>query len=314
MPDRWFVFVLATVLVVAWPALAQRAKPTRDLEGVWSNRSLTTLERRPVFRSLTLTEAEARKIETKIDGRPAIQADDIGHVDSEWWEPGLALARIDGQARTSWLVEPEDGRLPYTEAGLKKLTTAVAGNLTAFDGPEARPGPERCLMGAGSANGPPILNSSYNSNFRIVQTADHVVIVSEMVMSARIIPLRPTAPLPEAMRPWTGDPSGRWEGDTLVVETRGLHPGAAWRMPSRLYLSKDARVVERFTRVAPDALRYDFTVEDPATFTRPWRAEMILRPATAPMFEYACHEGNYALAGTLGGARQAEREASVAPR
>jgi hypothetical protein len=110
---------------------------------------------------------------------------------------------------------------------------------------------------------------------------------------------------------WTGDPVGRWEGDTLVVETRGLHPGAAWRMPSRLYLSKDARVVERFTRVAPGALRYDFTVEDPAIFTRPWRAETVMQAATAPMFEYACHEGNYSLSGVLAGARRAEREATA---
>ena len=309
MPDRWLAFLLSALLAAS-PAVAQRAKRPPDLEGVWSNRSLTTLERRPVFKGLTLSEAEARALEKTLDGRPAIPADDVGQAETEWWEPGLALARMDGQARTSWIVEPEDGRLPYSEAGLNKLNTALAGNLTAFDGPELRPGPERCLMGGGGSNGPPIQNPVYNGNYRIVQTPDHVVIVAEMVMDARVIPLRPAPPLPEAMRPWTGDPTGRWEGGTLVVETRGLHPGAAWRMPSRLYLSKDARVVERFTRVAPDALRYDFTVEDPAVFTRPWRAEMILRPATAPMFEYACHEGNYSLSATLAGARQAEREAA----
>lgn len=311
MPDRWFVLLISALLAVAMPATAQRTKRRPDLEGVWSNRSLTTLERRPVFKTLTLTEAEARKVETTLDGRPAIPADDTGHVDSEWWEVGLSLARIDGQARTSWIVEPEDGRLPYNEVGLRKLTAAVAANHTAFDGPEARPGAERCLMGAGGSTGPPIQNSAYNGNYRIVQTPDHVVIVSEMIMNARVIPLRRGSPLPESMRPWTGDPIGRWEGDTLIVETRGLHPAAAWRMPSRLYLSKDAHVVERFTRVAPDALRYDFTVDDPATFTRPWRAETILRPASAPMFEYACHEGNYSLAGTLAGARRAERDGAA---
>jgi hypothetical protein len=316
MPFRWLLLALTCVL--ASPAAAEPPSIPRlrdghpDLQGLWSNRSLTTLERRPVFKGLTLPDAEAKAFETRADGRPLIPADDIGQVDTEWWEPGLSLARIGGEARTSWIVEPQDGRLPYSDVGLRALTAAMVADRTAFDGPEARPGPERCLMGGGGAMGPPIQNPAYNGNYRIVQTADHVVIVSEMLAAARIVPLKPTPPLPEAMRPWTGDPTGRWEGDTLVVETRGLHPQAAWRMPSRLYLSKDARVVERFTRVSETELRYDFTVEDPATFTRPWRAEMVMRPATAPMFEYACHEGNYSLAGALGGARQAEREAKAA--
>ncbi|HEY0650655.1 hypothetical protein [Phenylobacterium sp.] len=308
MSDRWLALIVAALLA-APPAAAQRVRP--DLDGIWSNRSLTTLERRPAFKTLTLSEAEARAAEKALDGRPAIPADEVGQVETEWWEPGLALARVDGQARTSWIVEPADGRLPYSEAGLKALTAAQAADRNAFDGPEVRPGPERCLMGGGGATGPPIQNPVYNGNYRIVQTPDHVVIVSEMIMNARIIPLRPMPPLPESMRPWTGDPSGRWEGDTLVVETRGLHPGAAWRMPSRLYLSKDARVVERFTRVSETELRYAFTVEDPTVFTRPWRAEMLLRPATAPMFEYACHEGNYSLFGALAGARRIERDAAT---
>lgn len=313
MPDYRLVLVasLFAASALAGPRAPVVARP--DLEGVWSNRSLTSLERRPAFRALTLSESEARALEQRFDGRPMIPGDDTGQLDTEWWEAGQALARIDGQVRTSWIVEPEDGRLPYNDAGLRRLAAAMGANLTAFDGPEARPATERCLMGIGSSNGPPILNAAYNANYRIVQTPDHVVIVSEMVMDARIIPLRPRPPLPEAMRPWTGDPTGRWEGETLVVETRGLHPGAAWRMPIRLYLSKDARVVERFTRVAPDALRYDFTVDDPATYTRPWRAEMILRPATTPMFEYACHEGNYSMSGALAGARRVERETSPRP-
>ena len=311
MSCRSLALVLAAALTTS--AVAQPAKIPRlrdghpDLQGVWSNRSLTTLERRPSFKALTVTEAEATAFETGADGRPQIPADDVGQIDTEWWEPGAGLARIGGQARTSWIVEPENGRLPYNAAGLRALGAAMAANLTAFDGPEARPGPERCLTGSGGSTGPPIQNSAYNGNYRIVQTPEHVVIVSEMITAARIVPLKATSPLPEAMRPWTGDPAGRWEGDTLVVETRGLHPQAGWRMPSRLYLSKDAVVVERFTRVSATELRYDFTVDDPATFTRPWRAEMVMRPATAPMYEYACHEGNRSLAGALAGAREVER-------
>jgi hypothetical protein len=315
MACRPLVLVLLAAMApsaAAAPKIPRLPDGRPDLQGVWSNRSLTTLERRPVFKGLTVTDAEAKAFEAGADGRPQIPADGIGQVDTEWWEPGHSLARIDGQARTSWIVEPQDGRLPYSEGGLQKLTAAQAADRNAFDGPEARPGPERCLMGGGGAMGPPIQNPPYNGNYQIVQTPDHVVIVSEMLTAARIVPLRPTPPLPEAMRPWTGDPAGRWEGDTLVVETRGLHPQAAWRMPSRLYLSKDARVVERFTRVSATELRYDFTVEDPATFTRPWRAETVMRPAAAPMFEYACHEGNRSLAGALAGAREVERGTAAA--
>jgi hypothetical protein len=133
-----------------------------------------------------------------------------------------------------------------------------------------------------------------------------------MIRAARIVPLRPTEPLPAAMRPWTGDPVGRWEGDTLVVETRGFNPGLAWRAPARFYLSPEARVSERFTRTSASEVSYDFTVDDPAMFSRPWRAEMVLRPASGPMHEYACHEGNYSLSGVLAGGRQKEREAAQA--
>jgi hypothetical protein len=308
-------FLLAIVWACA--AVAQPAPRLRDgrpdLQGAWSNRSLTTLERRPVFKTLTIPDAEAKALEGKIDGRPPIPDDQLGQVDTEWWEVGAALARIDGQARTSWIVEPSDGRLPYTAAGQQALAAAFAADRVAFDGPEARPGPERCLMGGGGGTGPPIQSPAYNGNYTIAQTPDHVVIVAEMVHDARIIPLKPVTPLPAAMRPWTGDPMGRWDGDTLVVETRGLHPGAAWRMPSRLYLSADARVTERFTRVSERELRYAFTVEDPAIFTQAWRAEVLLTPAVAPMYEYACHEGNYALSGVLAGARRQEREAGAAP-
>jgi hypothetical protein len=306
----------ALVLTTAWAATAtaQSVPRTRDgrpdLQGAWTNRSLTTLERRPAFKTLEIPEPEAKAFEAKADGRPPI-ADDVGQADTEWWEPGAALARIGGQARSSWIVDPPSGRLPYTEAGQKRLSAAQAADRANFDDPEARPGPERCLIGGGGVMGPPMLNGFYNSNYRIVQTPDYVVIVTEMLPNARIVPLRPRAPHPEPRRLWTGDPAGRWDGDTLVVETRGLHPGGSWRMPTRLYLSSDARVTERFTRISANAIRYDFIVEDPAIYTQPWRGEMVLTPATGPMHEYACHEGNYSLSGVLAGGRREEREASA---
>jgi len=305
--------MLALLVLFAWgPAAAEGYKAPRavdgqpSLEGVWTNRSLTTLERRPVFKTLVIPEADAKVFETVADGPPPI-TDDVGQKDTEWWEPGLVLARIGGEVRTSWIVDPADGRLPYTEQGARLLAAAQKADLERFEGPEARPAAERCLIGGGGVSGAPMLNGAYNSNYQIVQTPEHVVIVTEMIRAARIVPLRPTAPLPAAMRPWTGDPVGRWEGDTLVVETRGFNPGLAWRAPARFYLSPEAQVTERFKRVSANEIRYDFAVDDPAMFSRPWRAEMVLRPATGAMHEYACHEGNYSLPNILAGARASER-------
>src|SRR5688500_5529435 len=170
-----FLAAMATSALAAPPIVPRLADGRPDLEGIWSNRSLTTLERRPAFKALAVAEAEAKAFEAAADGRPTIPGDDVGQLDTEWWEPGLSLARIDGQARSSWIVEPQDGRLPYSDAGSKALTAAQAADRNAFDGPEARPGPERCLTGGGGAMGPPIQNPIYNGNYRIVQTADHVV-------------------------------------------------------------------------------------------------------------------------------------------
>jgi hypothetical protein len=154
-----------------------------------------------------------------------------------------------------------------------------------------------------------MLNTGYNNHIQIVQTPEHVVMVTEMNHDARIIPLKPEPAPPGAS--WLGHSVGRWEGDTLVVETTGFHPGSAWRTPSPLYISPAARVTERFTRVSRDEIRYAFSVEDPSTYSRPWRAEMPLRGAAGPMYEFACHEGNYSLSGVLAGGRQKEREAAA---
>ena len=277
-----------------------------DLEGVWTTQSLTSLERPEGLSATVVSEAEAKAFEATHDGTPAIPGDDVGHSTSEWWDLGARLARMDGKIRGAWLTDPPDGRLPYTEAGRKALGGQVNAMLSAYDGPEVRPAPERCLVGAASSSTPPILNAAYNSNLQIVQTADHVVIVTEMTRDARIVPLRDArqAPGPD----WNGQSVGRWEGDTLVVETAGFHPGAEWRMPAPLYISAEAKVTERFTRVSADEIRYAFVVEDPKTYSRTWRGELPLRPAPRPMYEFACHEGNYSLTGVLSGARQKERE------
>lgn len=280
-----------------------------DLEGLWTNASITQLERPPVFKDLVASEAAAKAYETGHTGVPVSVAHDAtGQDSSEWWEMGGRMGRIAGQPRTSWIVDPPDGQLPYTAEGRRRLAAARAAVNAAFDGPEARPPPERCLASIGGASSGPLLNSNYNSNLQIVQTPGYVVIALEMNHDARIIPLSPE-PAPPGPS-WTGHSVGHFEGDTLVVETSGYHPALGWRQPSPLFLSPAARITERFTRTGPDEILYSFAVDDPAIFTRPWRAEMPFRATKGPIFEFACHEGNYAVEGALAGARAAERAAA----
>jgi hypothetical protein len=284
-----------------------------DLEGLWTNASITELERPPAFKALIAGEAEAAAYERGHPGVPASAARDAtGQGTSEWWEMGGRLGRIAGQPRTSWIVDPADGQLPYSAEGRRRLAAARAAVNTAFDGPEVRPAPERCLAGIGGASSGPLLNSNYNSNLQIVQTPDHVVITLEMNHDARIIPLTPQPAPPGSS--WTGHSVGHFEGDTLVVETSGYHPALGWRQSSNLYLSPSARITERFTRTGPGEILYAFTVDDPVVFSRPWRAEMPFRATQGPIFEFACHEGNYAVAGALAGARAEERAAATAAR
>ncbi len=312
---RSIAFVLSAFILLVTPAVA--AEPYRsprtasgapDLEGLWSSAAITTLERPAAFKALEASDAEATLYEAQHTGVPEpARGGTVGQDESEWWEMGGRLGRIDGRARTSWIVEPKDGQLPYSPAGQAALRARQTTGMSGFDGPEVRPAAERCLMGVGGVSLPPMINAGYNNLIQVVQTRDHVVIVAEMHVGPRIVPLasQPREPGGD----WNGRSVGRWQGDTLVVETDGFHPGAQWRAPSRLYLGPRARVVERFTRVGPDELRYAFAVEDPDTFTKPWRGEMPLRRSAGPRFEFACHEGNYSLAGILAGARRQEVDA-----
>jgi hypothetical protein len=306
--------LLAALACAGGAAAADRLPRTPsgapDLQGLWTNASLTTLERPAGFAALVIPEAEAKAFEAAHDGIPSVVGGDVGQGETEWWELGATLARIDGQVRTSWVTDPADGRLPYSPEGRRNLQAGQAMGMSNFDGPEVRPAPERCLAGVGGTNAPPMLNTGYNNHLQIVQTPQHVVIVTEMNHDARIIPLKPEPAPPGAS--WLGHSVGRWEGDTLVVETTGFHPGSAWRTPSPLYISPAGLVTERFTRVSRDEIRYAFSVEDPTTYSRPWRAEMPLKATPGPMYEFACHEGNYSLSGVLAGGRQKEREAQAA--
>ena len=320
-------FGLATIAGAAIAAPAYHAPRNGfgqpDLQGVWTNASLTSLQRPAMFKSLTLTDAEAAALEKRRaaarasadkptdpnSGAPPA-ANDPGGYNASWTDPGVSLGRINGQVRTSWIVDPADGRLPYSTEGHSAYIEALRKARNSWDGPENRPLGERCMLGFGSTAGPPMLNVLYNNNYQIVQSNDSVAILVEMNHDARIVRLSDKAHLPGHMRPWMGDSIGHWEGDTLVVETTNFNPGESLRpyFDNSILLSPNAKVTERFTRVSPTQILYQFAVDDPATYKQVWHAEMPLNAGQGPVYEYACHEGNYALPGILAGARKAERD------
>ena len=225
----------------------------------------------------------------------------VGNYNLFWTDRGMTVAHIDGEYRTSMIIEPSNGRIPpLTAAGQQRTAARAARNPN--DGPEGRALGERCLLSFGSASGPPMLPVMYNSYYQIVQSPGYVVILVEMVHDARIIRIQdPHAP--GGIKKWMGDSVGHWEGDTLVVETRNFRPEQSFRGSS-----ENAVVTERFTRVAKDKIVYRFTVDDPATFTSAFTGELPFITVDANIYEYACHEGNYALPGILSGAREAEKE------
>jgi hypothetical protein len=213
-----------------------------------------------------------------------------------WYERG---SQVTEDRRTSLIVDPPDGRIPFTAATRARNAELAARNNSSFaDSYEDRSLGDRCLIGFNS--GPPMISSTYNNNVQIFQTPGYVVIFNEMIHDARIIPTdgRPHGTVPR----WTGDSRGRWEGDTLVVETINFR-----RETSLPGSSAATRLVERFTRVDPKTVRYEFTVTDPTTYTRPWTAVMPLRAIDELLYEYACHEGNYGLRGILGAARARDK-------
>jgi hypothetical protein len=298
---------------------------TPDLQGVWTNASITSLERDDAFKGkASMTLAEAAEFERNSpfakmsaeDAKPsdpnakATASADPGGYNAFWLDPGMHLAVVNGEARTSFITEPANGKIPYTPAGMKAFGAARASMN--FDGPEARALGERCLLGFGSSSGPPMLPDVYNNNYQIVQTQDAIMIQVEMVHDARIIRMKGKH-LPANIPLWLGDSIGHWEGDTLVVETTNLHPGqrAHYGIKQRFYLPPTGKVTERFTRVAADQLLYQFTVEDSNAYTQPWKAEVPMRATKDQIYEYACHEGNYALPGILQGAREQEKRAAA---
>ena len=242
----------------------------------------------------------------------------VGGYNNFWLAGGMKVIRVDGQPRSSLIVDPPDGKVPPMKEEAKKRNAAftaggavapdanegaAAGPPGAFDGPELRPLAERCLLGFGSTSGPPTLpNYFYNNMKQIVQTRDQILILNEMVHDARIIRMN-AQHLPPTIRRWMGDSIGRWEGDTLVVDTTNFTGKTQFRGSG-----ENLHVVERFTRTGPGTLLYRFTVEDPTTWDTAWTGEYPWNASDENLYEYACHEGNYSLPGMLRGERQKEAD------
>lgn len=303
------------------PPRTAAGKPS--FEGIWTNASLTVLERPDIIQSLVVNEQQAQMMAAFMQrmrdadsgptdpDAPAPEAgDDVGGYNTFWMDPGERVAMIDGEYRSSWIVYPEDGKMPLTEHG-KAIIRRREGwaGFDNYDNPEVRSAGERCTVGFGSTGGAPMLNVLYNNHYQFVQTPETVAIRVEMNHNTRLIRLDGEH-LSAEMAPWLGDSVGHWEGDTLVVNTTHFHEGNLFRpaIRHRIYLTPDAEVEERFTRVADDAILYEFSVTDPEVYTETWKAEMVLTRDDEPIYEYACHEGNYSLPGILAGARREEAE------
>ena len=313
---RQLTMVAVGVLLVV-PVSAQEAPQTSwgapDLQGIWDFRSITPLERpEDLAEQQFLSEEEAANLEQaavdrieELANREAERTEvggNIGAYNDFWMDRGT---NTDDTRRTSLIVDPLNGRLPEkTEAGEARSESAPSSftdkiyasytELSNFD---------RCIMGFNA--GPPMTPGAYNNNMQLLQTPDYVAIVTEMVHTARIIPVGDGAASSDAIRQWSGNSRGHWEGDTLVVETEHFNDHevyANWRSSS-----KNMKVIERFTRVDTGTLSYEFTVDDQETWTSPWTAQVSMKRNDLPLFEYACHEGNYAMDAMLSGARSDEQ-------
>lgn len=319
---------------VCWPAFAEdtagAADAGRDLTGVWTIRSLTPLERPVDVSGLVLSEEEALAREAAAADRAQagnarsnlndnlLESGSSGGRNSFWVDPGERVTRIDGEARSSAIVSPEDGRIPFIDrekstAGAIYMRQEYAAGRGDLAGPESIPLRARCLVGFGNTGGPGMAPVPYNSTYRFVLTEDHLMILVEMIHDARIVPIfdskteAQAGHRPDVITPWLGDSVAWWEDDALVIETINVNP--VQNQESTMPLSKDGVATERLRRIANDAIYYAFEYDDPAHYTQPWKAEQIFGPVEGDVFEYACHEGSYARDDLLEAARRADRKA-----
>jgi len=320
------IAVIAVVTVIttsAIPASAQTGPRTAwgppDLGGIWDFRTITPLQRpADLADQAFLTEEEAARLEQetiekniRLLNRPAERTVAANQVDSRsdgtpgfynnfWLDDGTTST-----GRTSLIIDPPNGRFPPMTPEAQRLAAARREYRSAYpaDSWLDRNPADRCLLGFNA--GPPITPLGYNQNLQVLQTPDHVALVTEMVHTTRVVPLDGRLRLSPGMRQWSGDSRGYWDGDTLVVETANFDGRRQWNYGNS---SETMRLVERFTRIDSDTLEYEFTVIDPATWTSPWTASIPMRRNDQTLFEYACHEGNYAMPNILAGERQQEAD------
>ncbi len=308
------------------PAWDPNYKPPRladghpDMQGVWSSASLTTMTRGgngdkvgtalviPAEKIAELTKGAAyskaaAESQKRTDPKAGVFTDknpEAGY-NAFWIDPGSEYAKVDTEWRTSWITSPASGQVPFSKDGLamrgQRMTNVKAIKNT---GPEIRPLGERCFISFGSQGGPPLNNAMYNNNYQIVQTPTSVLLNIEMNHDARVINIADRSGVgarPDAMKQWFGDSIGHWEGDTLVVVTRNFSPSQ--QQLGAFPISDKGQVTEWFKRVSDDVIDYKFEVKDPVYYTETWTGEIPLRRSKEKLFEYACHEGNYALPGIL---------------
>jgi hypothetical protein len=311
----WLFAVCCTAQSQTQPQPRSQALPRTpdgrpDFQGTWNSTTLTPLERRAEFAGkATLSDEEAIAFEKGdhpfFEERPDLPADTlalvkesnaIGAEDSEVWEKGSVLARVNGLKRTSLIVDPPDGKVPGLTPEAKQRRAARKESRDRADSVKDLPLQDRCL----SSGLVPMVPTVYNSNYQIVQTPGYVLILSEMIHDARIIRMNATH-APPSVRQWLGDSIGHWEGDTLVVDSTNFNSQGAFRGST-----ENLHVVERLSRSEAGTLLYRATIDDPATFTKPWTIEYPLVATDDRIFEFACHEGNSWVESRLRAARKAE--------
>jgi hypothetical protein len=285
-----------------------------DLSGIWTNATVTPMERPSQFAGKpALTDAEAAVFEQaqaqdlkdedgKSDG-PLIRAagsSGTGGYNALFIDRGNQMARVDGVKRSSLIIDPPDGKLPQLTAEARARFGKMMRSFNNYDDVKVRPLSERCILGFGSTAGPPMMPVLYNNTYQFVQTKDAMMILVEMVHDVRVIRMDGTH-RPSSVRTLLGDSIGHWEGDTLVVDTTNFREEGAF-----FGASEKLHVVERFRRIEPDTILYRVTLDDPSTYSKPWTMEFPFLSTRGPVYEYACHEGNYAMTDIMGGARKME--------
>jgi len=321
-------FGLVSILLLSFGATAVFAaedyqKPRTsfgvpDVQGVWNFKTRTGLERAEQYDGeLEIDEATMldKMVSTpdyiaflEATGAEAPGPENVGGYNGFWITPGDALAQMNGKFRTSLIVDPPDGQIPWREEGQavrRSQRSELPIGMAESDGPEGRTLSDRCLVSFSSTA--PFMSSLYNNHMQIVQSPTHVVLLAEMVHNARIVRIdQDFRDLP--FEQWLGDSIGYYEGDDLVVQTRNFNP---WQVAKEQLISSNITLTERFTRVADDKIHYSFTIDDPELYTEPWTAEMPMYTGEN-LYEYACHEGNYAMKAILAGARRVEADARQA--